>query len=424
MTIFALVDCNNFYVSCERVFNPRLVGKPVVVLSNNDGCIIARSNEAKALGIGMGTPYYKCRGLIARHDVQVFSSNYALYGDLSHRVMSTLAALEPEVEIYSIDEAFISLPRGKADDMDKYGRYLIGKIRRHTGVPVSIGIAPTKTLAKIANERAKKDDCCNGFFDLSAFSPAEMDGLLATVAVDDVWGIGRRSAVKLRRLGINNARDFKNQDDRLIRAQMTVTGLRTALELRGISCLSLESAPPARKSVGTSRSFGQPVKTLRELREAVATYVAVAAAKLRGEQLVAGGMYVYLATNSFNKLPQYAARQMVSLGQASAYTPALTTAALNALGKIFRPGFSYKRAGVVLVDLHSNHRRQRHLFQMDRRQRDEKLMLAVDLVNNKWGSNTVQCGAAGFSKDWKNRQLLKSPAYTTSWQALPLVKAG
>ncbi|NTW37306.1 MAG: hypothetical protein HGB17_14535 [Syntrophobacteraceae bacterium] len=274
--IFALLDCNNFYVSCERLFNPRLEGRPVVVLSNNDGCIIARSNEAKVLGIKMGEPFFKCRGLIAAHQVQVFSSNYPLYGDLSQRVMDVLCQLEPEVEIYSIDEAFIRLPQANEEALLENGRHLRATVKKQVGIPVSIGFGPTKTLSKIANRIAKKRPEHGGVF---ALPDQGLDALLATIEVGDVWGIGPRQSQKLFACGIRTALDLKNGNDTWLRKHLTVTGLRTAMELRGVSCLPLEDMPPPRKSVTSSRSFGQPITDLAWLREALSSYIAIAAEK-------------------------------------------------------------------------------------------------------------------------------------------------
>ena len=292
--VFALVDCNNFYSSCERLFRPELNGKPVVVLSNNDGCIVARSNEAKALGIPMGEPLFKVKDLVAKHKVHVFLSNYALYGDLSHRVMDVLRQMEPDVEVYSIDEAFISLPVTKVWDRVKYAAEVRERIRRQVGIPVSIGIATTKTLAKIANRVAKKETQFNGVFDLAGNN--QIDQVLGKIEVNDVWGIGRRSTEKLNRHYIYTALDIKRADETWIRKTLTVVGARTVMELNGISCISLENAPSCPKSIITSRSFGHPVTDFDNLKGAVITYVSIAGEKLRKQGVEADTLNLFITT--------------------------------------------------------------------------------------------------------------------------------
>ncbi|MFH7326601.1 Y-family DNA polymerase [Desulfurivibrio sp. C05AmB] len=418
--VFALLDCNNFYVSCERLFNPRLEGRPVVVLSNNDGCIIARSNEAKALGIKMGEPFFQCRHLIATHQVEVFSSNYPLYADLSQRVMDILAQLEPEVEVYSIDEAFIRLPAASSAALRENGRRLRATIHQQVGIPVAIGFGPTKTLAKVANRVAKKQPEHSGVFVLPE-PGRERDELLTALAVEDVWGIGYRSAAKLAGRGIRNALALSKADEAWLRKKLTVTGLRTALELRGVSCLPLEQSPAPNKSIITSRSFGQPVSDLSGLREALATYVSVAAAKLREQHLHAGCLQVFLTTNRFRPgEPQYANSLTVALAQPTASTPELISRATEALRRIYRAGFAYQKVGVVLLDLADAGYVQPRLFH-PLRPGQEKLMAAMDRINQLWGRDTLHSAATGFRKSWKNRQTRKSPAYTTSWHELPVV---
>jgi len=418
--IFALIDCNNFYASCERVFNPELEGKPVVVLSNNDGCIIARSNEAKALGIKMGEPYFRCKPLIERHLVRVFSSNYALYGDMSQRVMEILSHLEPEVEIYSIDEAFFRLPQANEESLLENGRNIRATVKKLVGIPVSIGYGPTKTLAKVANRIAKKHPEHGGVFVL----PDEgLDALLATIEVGDVWGIGRRQTQKLFACGISTALDLKNGNDTWLRKHLTVTGLRTAMELRGISCLPLEESPPPRKSVTSSRSFGQPVTDLAWLREALSSYIAIAAQKLRVEDLKTGCVQVYLTTNRFREgEPQYANSKTITLPIHTSSTLDLIHYADEVLRQLYRPGYAYKKVGVVLMDLVSAGHVQAHLFLIPPKGQ-EALMGAMDQINRRWGRDTLHSAAAGFLRPWKNKQERRSPSYTTSWQELPVVNA-
>lgn len=417
--LFALIDCNNFYVSCERLFRPELHNRPVVVLSNNDGCIIARSNEAKALGIAMATPYFKVREELKRRGVTVFSSNYALYGDLSQRVMTTLREMEPQMEIYSIDEAFVSLADSDACAGAEQATRIRERIARHVGITVSIGIGPSKTLAKVANRIAKKEACRQGIF-VFPVEPHKADALLADLAVDEVWGIGRRSGVKLERHGITTALQLKQTNQQWLSKQLTVTGARTALELAGTSCIKLEEAPPARRSILSSRSFKKPVDSLTQLKEAVATYTARAAVKLRARELSSGALQVFIATSRFAKdQPAYADSRTITLPTATCHTPTLISSALQALDTIFRPGLRYQKAGVMLTDLSHRGCRQANLFMRPAPQATA-LMSALDHVNRRWGRNTLHYGAEGISKPWAMRRDFKSPAYTTSWQELPL----
>lgn len=420
--MFGLIDCNNFYVSCERLFRPDLANRPVVVLSNNDGCIIARSNEAKTLGIGMGTPYFKQEAIIRKHAVTVFSSNYPLYGDISQRVMDVLMRLEPEVEVYSIDEAFVRLPPGRRCDRENWARLLTAAVQRHTGIPVSVGLGPTKTLAKIANRFAKKDPSAAGIFVMPA--QQSLDCLLATVTVDDIWGIGHRYAARLQKHSVHTALQLKNCADAWIRKQLTVTGLRTAMELRGIPCISLEKAVPARKSICTSRSFGQPVHSLGDLQEAVATYATQAACKLRRSGLRTTVVDVFIRTNGFKKdEPQYCNRRTFTLPAPSCHTATLIKAALASLKAIYRTGYRYQKAGVLLYGLVPEDCEQLHLFHAPTPRDDTALMQAVDEINRRWGRDTIQSAAAGLAREWHSRQMKKSPAYTTRWSELPIAKA-
>lgn len=416
--VFALVDCNNFYASCERIFNPKLEGKPVVVLSNNDGCIIARSNEAKALGIKMGAPFFKCKSLIKRHNVQVFSSNYALYGDLSQRVMDVLQQMEPEVEIYSIDEAFVSLPY--SENLTEYATQLRNKVKQCVGIPVSIGIAPTKTLAKLANRIAKKNAQYNGVFDISSHD--KIDELLSSIEVGDVWGIGRQSTKKLNRQGIYSVLQLKKANDAWIRKHLTVTGLRTVMELRGIPCISLENTQASKKSIISSKSFGSPVGSLADLTEAISTYTSRAAEKLRNQKSIAGGLHVFITTNRFKTCMQYSNSEMVILPEPTSSTPALIGAAVKCLKHIYKPGYEYQKAGVMLTDIASETCQQKNLF-METSDDKAPLMKALDKINERWGRHTLQYAVTGFKKPWKFKQTRKSPAYTTRWADLPIVKA-
>lgn len=419
--IFGLIDCNNFYASCERLFRPDLAGRPLVVLSNNDGCIVARSNEAKALGIGMGTPYFKHKSLIRRNNVAVFSSNYPLYGDISQRVMDTLMQLETDVEVYSIDEAFIGLPAGNYPDLANYAGTLRDRVRKNTGIPVSIGFGPTKTLAKIANRFAKKNDSADSVFVMD--NRQNLDTLLAEVEVGDIWGIGPRHADRLTKQGVCSALQLTRCNDTWLRKQLTVTGLRTVMELRGIPCMVLEKTGAARKSITTSRSFGHPVHRLSDLQEAVAAYTTQAAFKLRRTSLRATVIDVYLRTNRFKKNePQYCRRKTLTLPAPSSHTATLIKAALTLLRAIYRPGYRYQKAGVLLSGLVSQKYRQAHIFTAPSPD-SNSLMKAVDEINKRWGRDTIRSGTAGFTREWHYRQLKKSPAYTTRWSELPVAKA-
>ena len=418
--VFALVDCNNFYVSCERLFRPELNGRPVVVLSNNDGCIVSRSNEAKALGIPMGAPFFQFKSLIARHAVHVFSSNYALYGDLSCRVMDVLRQMEVDVEVYSIDEAFLSLPVNTVWDRGKYAAALRERVRKHVGIPVSIGIAATKTLAKIAGRIAKTDNQAGGVFDL--VDNGRIDGILGQIEAKDVWGVGRRSAEKLHRRGIYTALDLKRADEAWVRKTLTVTGARTTMELNGIPCIALQNAPVCPKSLVTSRSFGQPVTDLEDLREALITYVSIAAEKLRKQGAEAGTVNVFLTTGPFD--PQYYSNnQTMTLPGPTSSTPELITAVLHCLKALYRPGYRYRKAGILLAGIVRGYK-QRELFSLSPVKEDKALMAGLDRINGKWGRHTIQYGMTKASdKPWSMQQSRKSPAYTTKWKELPLVQS-
>ena len=420
--VFALVDCNNFYASCERLFRPELNGKPIVVLSSNDGCIIARSNEAKALGIPMGAPLFKMKYLIAKHGVHVFSSNYALYGDLSCRVMDVLRQMECNVEVYSIDEAFVSLPVNKSWNRLEYLAELRERVRKHVGIPISIGIATTKTLAKIANRVAKKNPQYQSIFDLVGNS--QTDQILEKTEVGDVWGIGRRNTEKLNRYGIRTALDLKRADATLIRKQLTVVGARTLLELNEIPCISLEKAPPCPKSIVTSRTFGHPITDIENLREAVISYVSIAAEKLRKQEAEADNLNLYLTTGPFDEQSSFASNQTITLPRPTASTPDFIDAALRCLKSIYRPGYRYRKAGIMLAGIvKQGYKPQNLFFPLSPANEDKPLMTALDKINSKWGRSTIQYGmTTAEDRLWSMQQALKSPAYTTNWHELPVVK--
>jgi DNA polymerase V len=419
--VFALVDCNNFYASCERVFNPSLNGQPIVVLSNNDGCVVARSNEAKALGIGMGVPEFRIRPLLLAQQIRVFSSNYTLYGDMSQRVMETLEQFCPDLEVYSIDEAFLSLTGFTSRDLTAYGRTIRTKVKRWTGIPVSVGIAETKTLAKIANRVAKRTPDTGGVFDLLACP--DRDALLGRMAVEEVWGIGPASAGLLKQQGITTAFQLRAADDHWVRTHMGIVGLRLVKELRGISCLDLDTCPPPKQSLTFSRSFGTLVTTVAEMEEAVSAYTSRVAEKLRREGLAATVLTVFLMTNEFKDEPQYRNTLTVTLPVATDNSHALIRSAIQGIRTLYRDGYRYKKAGVLLTGLLPASQVQTDLFDQQDRTRSTRLMLALDAVNDRWGAGTLAYASSGLAPSWTTQFHRRSPAYTTDWNELPVVNA-
>ncbi len=420
---YALIDCNNFYASCERAFRPDLRGRPIVVLSNNDGCIIARSNEAKALGIDMGKPYFKCKAQLERNGITAFSSNYALYGDMSARVMRVLTRFCPGVEIYSIDEAFVDLT-GIAGGAEPFSRRLRATVEQWTGIPVSIGIAPTKTLAKLANRFAKKQPRCRGVFDLN-ISP-DPDRVLRWTEIGDVWGIGPRNAKRLRKLGIKNAFEFCSLKRDWVKKKMTVTGLHTLLELRGFPCFDFAAGPVPKKTIVSSRSFGHPVSRLDHLLEATAQYCTRAAEKLRRQKSVAASVLAFLQTNKF-KLgqPQYSNAISIPLIVSTAHTPTIIKAAQSGIERIYREGYTFKKCGIMLSGLEPANGRWLSLLDLppDAHDRHAPIMEALDACNTRWGRDTVKFAASGINGSWRMRRDLCSPRYTTAWEELLAVEA-
>jgi len=416
-TRFALVDCNNFYCSCERVFNPRLIGVPMVVLSNNDGCVVARSEEAKKVGVEMGVPAFENEELFRKNNVAVFSSNYTLYGDMSARVMNTLRTMAPNMEVYSIDEAFLAL-----DDFqgESFARELKDKVRQWTGIPVSVGIGSTKTLAKLANRWAKKNPAQKGVFDLTA--DENPDEILRAIECEDIWGIGRRTSAKLARAGIKSAVDLKNADMAWIRNELGVVGERIARELNGISCLELEEAPPPKKAIASARSFGHQVESIEEIQQALSTYIARVAEKLRLGNLLASRIEVFVETNPFKpETPQYHASTQTTFMCPTDSTPELISNGIELLRKIFRPGFQYKKTGVMVTGLVLKDAVQMSLFEERDQAQQTQLQSVVDKLNKKLGQNTVRYASMGMDQTWKMRQLRKSQCFTTHWDDLLLV---
>ncbi|MFW6414836.1 MAG: Y-family DNA polymerase [Thermodesulfobacteriota bacterium] len=420
---FALVDCNNFYVSCERVFQPELEDVPVVVLSNNDGCVVARSNEVKELGVPMGAPAFKMESIFQRHGVRVFSSNYALYADMSDRVMSVLSRFAPEMEIYSLDEAFLDFSGNWHLDLDSYARKIKNAVKKWTGIPVSIGLAPSKTLAKLANKLAKKRFPRGGVFCLHA--DRDLDTWLARVGVEDVWGIGPKYSRLLHRHNIRTARDLKQVSDSWVRRKLSVIGMQIVWELRGLPCLGVESVPPPAKSLVRSRSFGRIVSDYSDMQEAISLHVHRAGEKLRAAGQVAGYIHVFLQTDRFKQVPQYNCSSFREVSPASNYTPFLLQGALHILKDIYRSGYGYKKAGVMLSCLQEENRRQltfRDLTDKGRGER-KRLMQAMDRVNGLYGRDSLYFACSGIQRSWEMKRDHVSRAYTSRWQELPVVKA-
>ena len=418
---FALVDVNNFYASCERVFNPSLAGRVVVVLSNNDGCVIARSAEAKKLGIPMAMPYFQAEKLLRQHGGVALSSNYELYADMSNRVMSILARYSPAQEVYSIDECFLGM-EGFSDRF-KRGQRIREQVLRWTGLPVCVGFGATKTLAKLANHCAKKGLAgCDGVCDLIDQSQAEQDALFARIEVGDVWGVGRRIARKLEGLHIHTVRDLRDADPSFIRRQFSVVLERTVQELRGLSCLALEDVIPAKQQIMCSRSFGQPVVDEQDLREAVSSYASRAAAKLRQQGSVASAVHVYLQTNPFKpQEKQYSQGLTLPFRAPTADTLRIVRAATAALTQLFRPGYRYKKAGVMLVGIQKGTEQACGLFDTGK-EKSEALMRVMDAINLRNGKGTIRLAGEGSERPWQMRRERMSPRVTTRWGELVQIR--
>ena len=419
MSIFALVDCNNFYVSCERVFDPYLAKKPIIVLSNNDGCVISRSNEAKSLGVPMGAPFYKYREIIEKNNIEVYSSNYQFYGDMSQRVMKSLGMIIPkqDIEIYSIDEAFIRLDGYERPDVIDLSIEIKKNILNWTGIPISVGIAQTKTLSKVANHIAKKNTS-TGVFDIRNNKLQEQ--ILSNFQIEDLWGISYRWGKKLRKLGINNGLDLRNSDTKFIRKKFNIVLERMVYELRGIPCLDIEKVTN-KKSIMSSRSFGKLVTELESLEQAISTYATIACEKLRHQNSKSQGIYVFLQTNRFRKdLPQYRRSMKYKLDLPTSDTGYIINAGKKILKKIYRKGYHYQKCGIMLFDLSSKYIQQENLF-VKSNQSNEHLMESLDTINKVMGSDTVFFAAKGTQNNWKMRRNKLSSRYTTNWMELPKV---
>ena len=424
MTAIALIDGNNFYVSCERVFQPELEGKPVVVLSNNDGCVVARSAEVKALGVPMGVPWFHLKDLVKQHGIIARSSNYMLYGDMSQRMHAVIGQFSPTQEIYSIDETFLDLT-GFNRNLLSYGQEIRQRVKQWTGIPVCVGIGHSKTLAKLANQIAKKSwlpAMSSGVTDLNALSVPELNALLAQIEVGEVWGIGRRLSQQLVAMGITNVKQLREASPSRMKNEFSVIVARTVAELNGESCLTLEDVAPPKQQIMSSRSFGQPVFMIEDLNEAVMAYAARAAEKLRRQRHVAGAIQIHLQTNPFKPdEPQYSNAVTVKFLNPTDNTFRLGEAAIFGMKRIFKQGYAYKKAGVMLMDLCPAERVPVDLFScfdLPDTQRSKTLMATLDEINAKMGRGTVRSAGEGIKKNWAMRSGNKSPAFTTDWQQL------
>lgn len=418
--VFALVDCNNFYASCERLFNPKLEKKPVIVLSNNDGCVIARSNEAKAIGIKMGAPAFEFKELITKHRVHVFSSNYALYGDISNRIMSTLYELAPDVEVYSVDEAFLDLSKMKFEDLTAFAKKIRKTVKQWVGVPVSVGIGPTKTLAKIANHVAKINPEYANIVNLCTIE--NIDNLFKTIPVSEIWGVGRAYSNFLIEKGIHTVYEFKKADEYWVRKHMGVVGQKTLFELRGVSCLFLEALAPDKKNICISRSFGAPLGSFEDLEQATSTFVTRAAEKLRLQKSCARAVFVFVMTNRFSNTPKYVNSTLVQLPVPTSITSEIIHHSLKGLKKIYRPGYKYKKTGIILSDLIPDDQLQYGIWDDLNRENYTELMQVVDKINARVGQGAVKFAVQGTKKQWKMHQERLSPQYTSKWNELLTIK--
>lgn len=419
----ALIDGNNFYVSCERVFNPALERRPVVVLSNNDGCVVSRSDEAKALGIRMGVPFFEVRPLVKSHGLVWLSSNYALYGDMSARMMRLLGEFAPRQEIYSIDECFLDFSDVPGDAVVS-GHAIRRRIRQYLGITTCAGIGSSKTLAKLGNNVAKTDRDSAGVFDWAALPAAERTALMARLTVDKVWGVGRKLVTRLNRMGVHTVLDLQRASVLTIRRNFGVVMERTVAELNGESCIALEDMAAPKIHIQATRSFGRPVTAIGELREAVMSYVIRAAERLRGQHSLCAQVSVFIDTGKHHAgTPRCSPAIMIPLEAPSDDSRRLAAAALRGLEQIYRPGYRYKKAGVMLTGLQPAAAMQADLFAGDHQPRAAGLMMAMDAINKTYGTNTVTFAGAGIKQPWRMQSMRKSPRYTTCWHELAVASA-
>ena len=415
--VYALADGNSFFCSCERVFNPALENKPVIVLSNNDGCAVSRTDEAKKLGIEMAAPYFKIKDIIEKHDVKVFSSNFSLYGDLSTRMMNIFADFVPDMEVYSVDEAFLSLTGIK--DLDAYAREIRFTVKKQIGIPVSIGIAHTKVLAKMANNIAKKQKKLQGVLDFTR--QENQDLYFRRFPVGELWGVGRRSAIKLEGQGIKSALDLKRANEKFIGRLLGVNGRRVLSELNGESCADLTSVRPNKKEICTSRSFAKCVTNLNDLKEAVANHISTASGKLRQQKSICKEVRVFIRTSPHRGGAQHFDSGCFRLLSGTSATNKLIEKAHIVLEKIYKPNFEYKKCGVYLTDIHQKSDSQLDFFGAFDSIRDDNFMQAIDKINNTYGRHTMKFGACGIDKRWRMLSQMRTPCYTTKWSDLKTV---
>ena len=428
----ALVDGNNFYVSCERVFNPALEKKPIVILSNNDGCIVSRSQEAKDLGIAMGLPFFKAKHLVKEHQLQCLSSNYTLYGDMSARMMTTLAEWAPEQEVYSIDECFLDLSHMMPSQaLIPYGRQVREQVLQYLGLPTCVGIGPSKTLAKLANHIAKKNPQFQGVFAWASLSEQEQVTWLKQVAVSEVWGVGRKIAAHLQKMAIHTVYDLQQADGEMIRRRFSIVMARTVQELRGIACMAMADLEDTerKQQIISSKSFGTPIRDLVYLQEAAASYVCRAAEKLRRQNSVCHFVTVLIHTNPFQKnAPQYRNHITVPLSIGTSDSRRLIKAAHFGLNHIYRPDYFYKKVGIMLSDLRDSAHQQHDLFTQIDQVKSTQVMQTMDLLNQRFGSNTLTLAGTGANAAnqplWRMRANHKSQRFTTAWQEIPIAHAG
>ena len=418
--MFALADCNNFFASCERVFRPDLQGKPVIVLSNNDGCAVARSNEAKALGIKMGAPFFKIKHIVEKNNVAVFSGNMALYGDMSQRVRWVLEDFAPAVEVYSIDEAFLDL-RGMNDiDFDAYAKKISSECWRLTSIPVSVGIAPTKTLAKIASKLCKQYPKLRG--GCYMHRPQDIEKVLRKFPIEDVWGIGRKSAAKLQTMGVKTAWDYIQLPENAVRKMLALPGLRTWRELRGEPCIEFEDGFEAKQSICVSRSFAKEITDVEELAEQIANFASSMAEKLRQQRSVACEMAVFAYTNRFkDNEPQTYGNSLVHFEQPTNDQRTIVSSAVAAAQELYKRGYGYKKAGVVATHILQESEVVHSLFEdSEAAEREHRITSALDAINGTFGRGTVKLAAQGSGRI-KSASEKQSPHYTTLWSDIPNV---
>ena len=415
----ALVDCNNFYVSCERVFRPDLKNVPVVVLSNNDGCAVSRSNEAKALGVKMGQPWFECKQLAEAHGILALSSNYALYADLSNRVMSILSDFSPRHEVYSIDECFVDLTgMPKLRDVSYEMK---ARVMAWTGIPVCVGIGPTKTLAKLANHIAKKHPRSKGVFNYNDLTQAQQHKLLSQIEVGEVWGVGRRISARLAEHGIHSVQDLRAAHTATLRAEFGVVLEKTQRELQGVACIDLQEVTPNKQQIISSRSFGNTVRDVDVLKDAVSTFVANACAKLRAQNSNAALIQVFMHTNRFRKdLPQYNPCIAVPLPQPTQDSLVVNRWAAYLIDRMYKAEYEYKKAGIMLGEISPAGTFQADWLEQPQTQ-DTRLMQALDGLNHRFGRGTVKVSTQGAHQEWQMKQERKSPSYTTDWESVPCI---